>query len=526
MERNVPSPASVSPPVAFPSWRHLNGYHCYVFALAALGWMFDAMDQQIFTNSRSITLTELLPHAGEARINQVGGYVTSAFIAGWACGGLLFGVLGDKWGRVKTMAVTILIYAGFTGLSAWSPDWEIFGLCRFLTGLGVGGEFAVGAALVAEVMPTPVRAHALGLMQALAAVGTILAAWLLGAVVPHWGWEGLYYLGALPALVAVLVFGSLREPAKWVAAKAAARAAGNGADRHFGALSELFTDARWRRRSLVGAALGLSGIIGLWGAVYWSPELIDTAIPTLEIATRPKVVAWLQAAPDRRAAAAQALQPVEAEQVARLLEKTFWPGQKLAPEAALARALTPGEVATMTTLVQHTVTNVEKTQIKSKALMLQQVGSFFGVLAFTIFAARFGRRRAFLIALLMAWASVVTTFYGFREPGQIWFFYPWLGFGALAVFGGYAIYFPELFPTRLRSTGTGFCYNVSRFAAIVGPLAMGALAQSLEGESSVPAFRLAAIIMASAYFIGIVALIWAPETRGQSLPEEDASAAV
>jgi MFS family permease len=375
---------------------------------------------------------------------------------------------------------------------------------------------------VAEVMPTAVRAHALGLMQALAAIGTILAAWMLGAVVPHWGWEGLYYLGALPALVAVLVFGSLREPAKWVTAKAAAQAAGNGAGRHFGALNELFTDARWRRRTLVGAALGLSGIIGLWGAVYWSPELIDTAIPTLEIATRPKVVAWLQqATPDRRAAATTALQPAEAEQVARLLEKTFWPGQKLTTEAALTRALTPAQTATMTTLVQHTVTNSEKTQLKSKALMLQQVGSFFGVLAFTIFAARFGRRRAFLIALLMAWASVVSTFYWFREPGQIWFFYPWLGFGALAVFGGYAIYFPELFPTRLRSTGTGFCYNVSRFAAIVGPLTMGALAQSLEGVSSIPAFRLAAIIMASAYFIGIVALIWAPETRGQRLPEED-----
>jgi MFS family permease len=81
--------------------------------------------------------------------------------------------------------------------------------------------------------------------------------------------------------------------------------------------------------------------------------------------------------------------------------------------------------------------------------------------------------------------------------------------------------FPELFPTRLRSTGTGFCYNVSRFAAIAGPLIMGALAQSLEGVSFIPAFRLAAIIMASTYFIGIVALIWAPETRGQRLPEEE-----
>ena len=525
MERLASSPDSARPSVADPWWRHLNGYHCYVFALAALGWMFDAMDQQIFTNSRSITLAELLPHASEARINQVGGYVTSAFIAGWACGGLFFGVLGDKWGRVKTMAVTILIYAGFTGLSAWAPDWQLFGLCRFLTGLGIGGEFAVGAALVTEVMPPATRVHALGLLQALSAGGTILAAWLLGAVVPRWGWPGLYYIGALPALVAVLVFKSLKEPARWVAAKAAAQAAGNGAGGHFGTLSELFTDARWRRRTLVGAGLGLAGIIGLWGAVYWSPELIDTAIPTLEDASRPKVIALLQATTDRRAAAAKNFQPGEAEHVAQLFGKTFWPGQKLAPEEALLRPLTPEQAAAMTKLVQGAVTKNEKTQIKSKALLLQQVGAFFGVLAFTLFTARFGRRLSFLISLLLAWASVVTTFYWFHEQSQIWYLFPWLGFGALAVFGGYAIYFPELFPTRLRSTGTGFCYNVSRFVAISGPLTMGTLAQSLEGVSPIPAFRLAAIIMASAYFIGIVALIWAPETRGQPLPEEETGVA-
>lgn len=498
----------------------MTGRHWLVFALAALAWMFDTMDQQVFTITRSIALTELLPQAGEAEINRIGGFVTSAFIAGWACGGLFFGVLGDKWGRVKTMAVTILIYAGCTGLSALAPNWQLFGVGRFLTGLGIGGEFAVGASLIAEAMPAAARTHMLGLLQALSALGTVLAAWLLGVVVPRWGWQGLYCIGALPALLAFLVFAVLREPEKWTVARAHATEDGS----HFGALSELFTDGRWRRRTLVGFGLGLAGIIGLWGAVYWSPELIDTTIPTLSQETRPKVTAWLQAAPTERAEVARRFSATEAEQVARLCIKTLWPGVKLTPAEALARPLTPEQTAKLAELVGRSVTKDEKTRIKSKALMLQQAGSFFGVLAFTFGTVRFGRRRSFFVALLLAWASVVTTFYFFRTPEQIWYLYPLLGFGALAVFGGYAIYFPELFPTRLRSTGTGFCYNASRFVAISGPLLMGGLAQSLEGVATIPAFRLAAILMATAYLGGIVVLIWAPETRGEPLPEEEPAA--
>src|SRR5207237_10936974 len=171
-------------------------------------------------------LRGLIPHANAEAQLTFGTLATSVFIFGWATGGLIFGSIGDKWGRAKTMAVTIFVYAICTGLSGFAKSWSMFALFRFLTGAGVGGEFAVGAALIAEVMPDRARPHALGALQALSTIGNILAAVSLGVVVPSehlgWGWRGLYYLGALPGLIAVFVFWRLREPEKWVVAKAAA----------------------------------------------------------------------------------------------------------------------------------------------------------------------------------------------------------------------------------------------------------------------------------------------------------------
>src|SRR5437667_4962605 len=239
MNSATPSPPSVSG----PWWRELNGYHWFVFLLAAFGWLFDCFDQQIFTMSRSITMRDLMPLADGAHQLSYGSWATSIFILGWATGGLIFGMMGDRWGRAKTMAATILVYAACTGLSGFAKSWGFFALFRFLTGAGVGGEFAVGAALIAEVIPDRARPHALGSLQALSTVGNILAAVSLGVVVPSerlgWGWRGLYYLGALPGLIAVFVFWRLREPERWVAAKAAVEKEGSA--REFGELRHLFT---------------------------------------------------------------------------------------------------------------------------------------------------------------------------------------------------------------------------------------------------------------------------------------------
>src|SRR5262249_9183553 len=142
---------------AGPWWRELNRYHWFVFIVAALGWLFDTMDQQLFALARVPAMRELLaPTPGvvpaQGIVDAYGAYAPAIFLMGWAGGGVVFGILGDRIGRARTMLLTILIYSLCTGLSALSIGFWDFVLYRFLTGLGVGGEFAVGVALVAEVM--------------------------------------------------------------------------------------------------------------------------------------------------------------------------------------------------------------------------------------------------------------------------------------------------------------------------------------------------------------------------------------
>src|SRR5207302_7166002 len=165
-----------------PWWKGLTGYHWFVFTVASLGWLFDTMDQQLFNLARKPAITHLLgAKPGDLRVDEYAGYATMIFIIGWAIGGLGFGILGDRIGRARTMFLTILLYSAFTGLSAFSVGIWDFAFYRFLTGLGVGGQFAVGVALVAEVMPDRARPFALGWVQAVSAFGNMMAA--LGSIV-------------------------------------------------------------------------------------------------------------------------------------------------------------------------------------------------------------------------------------------------------------------------------------------------------------------------------------------------------
>ncbi len=504
-------------------WRLLNKYHWYVFVLAAFGWLFDTMDQQIFVASKALTMKEFLPMEDLAVQTNYGARAVTIFILGWATGGLFFGMMGDRWGRAKTMAVTIFVYATMTGLSGLTHSWGMFALCRFLTGLGVGGEFAVGAALVAEVMPNLARPHALGMLQALSAVGNVIGAWLLGSVatIPAWGWRGLYYVGAAPALLAVFVFWRLREPEKWVIARNAARNSPAHAKIHFGRISELFTTPHLRRNTLVGLTLAVAGVIGVWGVAFWSPELIDSAIPTVSVDARAKLETILATpGPQAEQALLNQLSTEDKRNYVKLYKRALLPGETAADSDAFNRPLDEARRERISALVTRSMPEREKTGLKSRALVLQQIGAFFGMYCFTMMAARFGRRFSFLVSFLFAWVCVQVVFFSFQRPDQIYYLWPLLGFGTLAPFGGFAIYLPELFPTRLRTTGTGFCYNVGRYLSAFGPLTLGKLALALQGKFEIQGFRLAAMLVASAYFLGILSLIWAPETVNQPLPED------
>ena len=268
-----------------PWYRELNSYHWFVLIVAALGWLFDCLDQQLFILARQPAMQELLPHVSDpalskAMVNAYSGYATSIFMIGWATGGLLFGVMGDRLGRARTMLITILAYSLFTGLSALSVGFWDFALYRFLTGLGVGGEFAVGVALVAEVMPDRARPYALSLLQALSAIGNVTAAALnmaMGGLVEAGlvgsVWRPLFVVGAIPALLALVIRRRLKEPDRW-------QHASHEGDvvRQLGSYRALFAHPVWRKNAMIGTALAFSGVVGLWAVGFFTMDLIGDVL--------------------------------------------------------------------------------------------------------------------------------------------------------------------------------------------------------------------------------------------------------
>jgi MFS family permease len=380
-------------------------------------------------------------------------------LIGWGTGGIGFGILGDLIGRVRTMIVTILLYSAFTGLSAISRGFWDFAWYRFLTGLGVGGEFAVGVSLVAEVMPDQARPFALALLQALSAVGNITAAvssiilaHLARAGITGESWRIMFLIGAVPAFLTIFIFRRLKEPERWRAI-AAAESIRERVGAYF---TELFKNPRWARNAVVGLILASAGIVGLWAIAFFSIDLQRSVF----------------------------------EKDANVLglkdqDKTFyidnWAGWT--------------------------------------SVMLN-LGACLGIFAFSFITHRIGRRPAFAISFVLAMLSTAFVFWKLQSISDIFWMIPIMGFCQLALFGGYAIYFPELFPTRLRSTGTSFCYNGARYVAALGPTALGLLTSRVFKDQPEP-LRYAGITMCAVFIVGLLILPFAPETRGQPLPESD-----
>ena len=438
---------------------------------------------------------------------------------GWATGGLIFGMLGDRWGRAKTMALTILIYAFFTGFSAYATNYWEFVFYRFLTGAGVGGEFAAGAALLSEVLPNNVRAKTMGMLQALSAVGNVMGAAMFALIAPHFGWRNLYLVGAAPALLAVFVRFGMKEPDRWLATKAAAKHARERGEKvQMGGIIELLKDRRWGRNALAGMGIAIAGVICLWAIGFYLPELIRSRYPGLPKAAVEKVDRLVKATDLKEQSAIVAEFSSDADQTK---DERF-------AFAALAKSVGAAEVsadgALSMALSEKSREDLRVMSHRDEMIgfgdILQQIGAFFGMYVFAYMATRWGRRPAFLISFLLAWASVLYVYTQFTTYRDIYYMWPLIGFCMLLPFGGYAIYFPELFPTRFRTTGTGLCYNVGRYVSAFGPtLLMGYLTTALDGRTgSMHPFRAAALMVSSFYIVGIIALIWAPETKGLALP--------
>src|SRR3989449_5049237 len=222
-------------------YQGISPYQWLILAIASAGWVFDVYEGQIFNITRNHLLADILKGiGGDADIKRYGDIFLGIFLLGGTAGGLLFGTMADRWGRKPTMALTILMYSLSSGLTyfAQSP-WQVAAL-RFLVAMGVGGEWAVAASLVAEVFPAKARAHASGIFHATSVLGTWTAT-LAGLIVGS-NWRYAYLVGVLPALLVAWVMASVKEPESWKRAGAKA-AAGTGA--RMGSFRDLLLNPRW-----------------------------------------------------------------------------------------------------------------------------------------------------------------------------------------------------------------------------------------------------------------------------------------
>jgi len=256
------------------SWHHgVTRYQWVVLVIAAAGWAFDAFEGQLFVLTRPDLLADLLhvkPDAPEVR--RWSDIMQAFFLAGGTLGGWMFSSLADRHGRRPVMVLTILCYSLFSGLTALATSlWQVAAL-RFLVAMGVAGEWAVGAALVAEVFPTQARARASGIFHATSVLGLWLAGAAGLAVGSNWRWA--YVIGLGPALLTLWVRAGIREPEKWEAARI--RKPGE-----LGSFRELLGDPRWRSRAVFGALLATVGMATFWGVTVAGQDLCANLLKRL-----------------------------------------------------------------------------------------------------------------------------------------------------------------------------------------------------------------------------------------------------
>ena len=323
-----------------------------------------------------------------------------------------------------------------------------------MTGMGVGGEWAAGAALVAETFPQRSRPMALGLLQALSSVGNMMAAAITwGIEGAGLGWRIVYFVGAAPALLVLWIRRSVKEPEQWVQAKERA-----SMGKEMGKIGELFTHPVLRRNLIASVLMGSAGVAALWGIGFFSTDFV---------------------------------------------------------------------------LGELTAANIDadsRNRTKNIMFLLQNLGSFFGIYTFALLTERIGRKKAFYLSYALAWVSILVFFWSLAGSGAkaqtlALVLAPILGFCTLMPFAGFTIYFPELFPTRLRTTGCGFAYNAARILAANAPPLLTSLAAAMatydaSGKLLKGGFAQAASIVVCVYVLGFVGTWMGPETKGKPLPED------
>ena len=474
-------------------WYHgITRYQWLVLLIASLGWVFDVFEGQIFVASMNEAMPSLVPaETTEGQISQYNNIALGAFLLGGALGGIFFGMLSDRIGRTKTMSITILFYSVFTCLSAFSQEWWHMAGLRFLVAMGVGGEWAVASTLVAEVFPKRARAHVGGIFHASSVFGTYLAVaagtFLIGNTAVHtWAleespnwmrnmmdpasipWRLGFAMGVFPALLIVWIRLSLRESDSWAEAQKTSSNTASGAydsagsGKKMGSLVDLFS-SEFRRHTIIGVSLAAIGLATFWGAHIYGKNMYRQSIENSKLSEMDLPASGLSKKQRKNA-----LKPFAAE------------------------------------IKRH----------EMRGMFLATTGGGIGLVLFGPLCFRFGRRPTFAFYHVGGLITALLVFQVLSSPTALLIALPVFGFLTLGMHAGYAIYFPELYPTRLRGTGTGFCFNAGRIIAAPILFLIGWL-QNNYGY----ALADVATALSLLFLLGVAVLPFAPETRDLDLPE-------
>ncbi len=452
-----------------PWYAGITRYQWLVLLIACLGWIFDIFEGQIFVASMRDAMPDLLgTDPDDKSVSKWNDAAFGMFLLGGAIGGVFFGMLSDRIGRAKTMVWTILFYSLFTCLSAFSQEaWHMVAL-RFLVAMGVGGEWAVASAMVAEVMPTRSRAVMSSIFHASSVFGTLLAvaaiALLIGnpevnASIAAKGfdpWRVGFFIGVVPALLTIWIRWKLKEPDSWIKAREKAKT-----DKTLkpGRISELFSKQNIRA-TIICVSLATIGLVTFWGGhIYGKNALLR------EAESQPAIIA--------------------------AMAEGATPEQKLMAKSTIKKA-------------------------EMLSMAINTIGGGLGLVFFGAISNKLGRKGAFVLYHVMAFICMIVLFKVLIPGGAsamvLMIFLPVFGFFTLGMHAGYAVYFPELYPTRLRGTGAGFGFNMGRLGTAAAFFTFAYMSDPPSPENK-------ALYLSPLYIVGAILVLWAKETRGEDLPE-------
>ncbi len=476
-----------------------RGEKALALLAAFLGWMFDGFEMGLFPVISRPALQDLIQQSGqgggaelEHLIGQWNGIAIAAFLLGAATGGVLFGWLGDRLGRIRALSLSILTYALVSGLGAFATStWQIVAV-RFVAALGMGGEWVLGVALVMEIWRGQSRVLLAGIIGTAANAGFALVALLsleLGsfqARLSSWGlssewaeWRLLMLCGVLPALLTFLIRLAVPESAAWQAVRSR------------GGTSS------WATKDLIGV---LVGSVGGWGLlVIWSLKLGWF----IQLALSLPIVAMIGCG---------FMFPVvrylgRSKTVAHESRQVLW---RMVFGAAVSGIPLLGTwAAVQWAPVWGDQISNGVTAVKAYTQTCSAIGAIGGSVMGALLGGWLGRRVSYAVLCIGSLLSLLL-FYQTNSHFGMWFLVTVFAMGGIsaAFYGWLPLYLSELFPASVRATSQGFCYNFGRIFAAVGALQTGAIMGLFKGG-----YPQACSVMGTVYLLGLIVIWWGPETR-------------